>query len=132
MGYKAVSRLKLDDGKYIERGEDVSESDVDDFDALIEAGAVMEDEQFDATFPEQVLGVNQASGTPSNLEQVEGTELQVNPPEDTPDDQKPPEFPTPANPADPPKVDGAVNPGDGSDSHGQDVDEEDDDDSDEE
>lgn len=52
--YKAVARLKVDDNDYIERGEDVTSKDVEDLDALIASGSVMEASEFNARFPEVV------------------------------------------------------------------------------
>ena len=79
--YKAVARLKLssksEDGpaEYIERGESVSKSDVDDLDALVASGTVVTAKEFERLFPGRESGENQAPGTPSNLEQVKGTDL---------------------------------------------------------
>lgn len=130
--FKASTRIKRGTWKekddraegddYVEVGDPVKKSDFEDWDDLVAAKAVLPEEEFDRVHPELVLGVNQASGTPSNLLQVEGTQLQVNLPEPTPDDKKAAEPPAPRNPADPPKVEGAVEPGSGEDSHGQDVD----------
>ena len=114
--YLAVARLKVsskdDDGpaEYIERGESVSEGDVDDFDLLVKSGSVVTEKQYAQMFPEVQLGSNQADGTPSNLPQIEGTELQLNLPdegEEVPSTQVPA-----ANPADPPVVEDAESPGD--------------------
>jgi hypothetical protein len=137
MAYKASTRIKVNSepvdgenplgvkvGEYVEVGDDVSEGDFDDWDDLVAAKAVVEDDEFDRIHPELVLGSNQPMGTPSNLAQIEGTKLQVN----LPDPDKAEEAPTapgPYNPADPVRVDGAVDPGSGEDSHGQDVDEDD-------
>lgn len=132
MGYKAVSRLKVsskdDEGpaEYIDRGESVSESDVDDFDALVKGGSIVTDERYDQLFPKVQEGSNQAWGTPSNLEQIEGTDLQMNPPEEG--DEVPTTRVFEGNPADVPVVEGAPTPGDNSDSAGQDSDEADEDD----
>jgi hypothetical protein len=132
MGYKASTRIKVssrkeDDGEqYVEVGETVTKTQFkDDWDDLVLAKAVVEDEEFDRIHPELVEGVNQASGMPSNLEQITGTKLQVNPPEDTPDDKKAATAPEPRNPADVLPVKGAVEPGSGEDSHGQTVKEKD-------
>jgi hypothetical protein len=109
MAYKAVSRIKTGDDKsdveYIERGETVKKGDFSDeeWDDLVAAKAVMEDKDYALAFPEVTGARNQASGTPSNLEQVEGTSLQVNPPPEGPAEEEP----TTLNPADPPKVDDA-------------------------
>jgi len=140
MGYKANTRIKvasepLDSnvdilktvkvGEYIEVGEDVSEGDFeeDEWTELVAAKAVLEDEEYERVRPELKLGVNQPHGTPSNMEQITGSQLQVNLPDPEEVDEEPP--PPPFNPADPPKVEGAVDPGDGSDSHGQNVEDKD-------
>lgn len=129
--YKAVSRLKLADNEYVERGQpvDVSNLDDDDVERLVVGKSIMEADAFDKAFPGINEGANQAHGTPSNLEQITGTTLQVNPPENDPEDEAPvlrDEF---ANPADVVPVEGAVDPGDGSDSHGQDYEPDEEDDS---
>jgi hypothetical protein len=126
---KAASTIKFgskkdDEGfQYIERGEDVSQDqlgvDDEEWEQLIADEVVMEDDKFDAVFPEESGDLVVASGTPSNLAQIEGTELQVNLPEVPEEEVEPP-----VNPADPPHVDGAVDPGSGEDSHGQDVEQE--------
>lgn len=109
MAYKAVSRIKTGDDKsdveYIERGEAVKKGDFSDeeWDDLVAAKAVMEDKDYDLAFPAVAGARNQASGTPSNLETVEGTSLQVNLPPEGPVEEEP----TALNPADPPKVDDA-------------------------
>jgi hypothetical protein len=109
MAFKAATRIKAGDDKssveYYERGEDVSKSDFesDEWDELVAAKAVMDSKEFDVTFPEHTDPVNQASGTPSNLEQVEGTTLQAAQPKPGDPDYKPDEAAA-ANPADPPKV----------------------------
>lgn len=109
-GYKAAARLKVDDSEYVERGESVSEGDFDKWDTLVASKTVVTDEQYAQMFPEVQQGANQASGTPSNLEQIEGTKLQVNLPEEG--DEVPATRVPEANPADPPHVEGATDPGD--------------------
>jgi hypothetical protein len=82
--YRAVARLKggPDEGD-IERGEFVKASDVrgeENLEALVASGSIMTEADFNAAFPrfdaEAEEGANQPAGTPSNLEQVEGTELE--------------------------------------------------------
>lgn len=109
MTYKAVTRIKTGKDKqnveWLERGDEVTASDVGGKEALEElvaAGSVMDSKKFDASFPEQELLENQPTGTPSNLEQVEGTTLQPEQPEPAPAKEA-----TPVNPADPPKVEDA-------------------------
>jgi hypothetical protein len=109
MSYKAVTRIitgtKQDGFDYIERGESVTASKVggqDALDELIASKSVMESDKFDRTFPEPELSENDAPGTPSNLQQVEGTTLQ---PEAQPEPKV--EATVPVNPADPPEVEGA-------------------------
>ena len=113
MSYKAAVRLKLGKDDYIERGDSVTESDVNNWDGLIASESIVTDARFDQLFPQVQQGSNQAPGTPSNLEKVEGTDLQVNlpaPGEDVPVTRVPE-----GNPADPPKVEGAQDPGTPSD-----------------
>lgn len=102
MGYKVATRLKLAKNEYLERGDDVSEDDVDNFEGLIASKSIVTDEEFDVLFPESEEGTNQAPGTPSNLEQIEGTTLAAA--SDADDDVNAPGEvePLPANPADPP------------------------------
>jgi hypothetical protein len=108
MGYKAATRIKSgskEDGfDFVERGDSVSEGDFDDWDDLVAAEAVVTDEEYDVRFPEHSAPNNQPSGTPSNLEQVEGTTLQAEGAEDGPSSDEEPEV---HNPADPPKVENA-------------------------
>src|SRR4051794_12804456 len=117
-----VSGQKTDEGEqYIEVGEEVDESDFSDKDwaDLVLARSVVPDEEFDVIHPEVVLGQNQAFGTPSNLAQIEGTTLQVNSPEvdEETGGVAPGAVVEPRNPADPVRVEGAVDPGDGSDAN---------------
>lgn len=91
MGYKAVARLKMDEDEYIERGESVSAGDVggkEELKRLAASGSVLEDRAFAAQFPEVELGENQPTGTPSNLEQVEGTDLEAKPPAEKSSDKE--------------------------------------------
>jgi hypothetical protein len=74
--YYAVARQKQDDGSYIERGQKVS----DPSDEAVESGSVLTAQEFDAVFPnlregDDADGGNQPMGTPSNMEQIEGTKL---------------------------------------------------------
>jgi len=82
--YKAVARMKLSEGDYIERGETVE----DPSDDAIAAGTVVTSKEFDSLFPnfnvEDEEGANQPSGTPSNMSEVEGTDLAA--PTDTDED----------------------------------------------
>jgi len=120
--YKAVARLKLDDNEYIERGEDVDVSDLEEehVNQLVADKVILEADAFDAMFTEPNEGANQAWGTPSNLDKIEGTDLQMNPPENDPEDEAPDVRDAPANPADVQPVEGAATPGDGTDAVGQD------------
>jgi hypothetical protein len=121
--YKAVTRFKVPDGEdgfdWIERGEDVTAEDLgvsdEEFDGFVADKQVMEAEQFAATFPEVEEGFNQPQGTPSNLEEIEGTTLQAAGSEDTGKSGNAPVVP--ANPADPPVVEGAGT-GEGFDKEG--------------
>jgi hypothetical protein len=129
--YKAVSRLKLDDFNYVERGTvvDTSNLDEEDIARLLEGGSIMDSETFDRTFSEANSGANQAWGTPSNLGRVEGTKMQVNPPANNPDDEAPDVRDAAPNPADVVPVEGATDPGEGaerdeSDQEGAESDEE--------
>jgi len=71
-------------------------------------------------------GANQGMGTPSNLAQIEGTKLQMNPPENQDDPETAPAIrDAPPNPANVLHVEGAATPGDGTDAVGDTVDEED-------
>src|SRR5690348_16401947 len=113
MGYKVIGTLKHDDEVY-EHGDTVSESKVggkDNFKALVASGALVTDEEFDRLYPSDEEGeVIDASGTPSNLREVEGTKLQADMPEgsDDPETENPPGGKAaPANPANPPEVKGA-------------------------
>lgn len=109
--YLAATRIKTgakEDEEYVEVGDKVTKSQFDDWDDLVAARAVVTKDEYEVLFPERVEGVNQAWGTPSNLAEVEGSELQVNLPEEG---EGAPEPPPAHNPADPPQVDGAVNPG---------------------
>jgi hypothetical protein len=89
MGYVANTRIKVgtsktEDGElYIEVGEEVDEDafDEDEWAALEEAGAVVTEEEFEELNPEAEEGGNQPSGTPSNMEQIEGTDLEAKAPE---------------------------------------------------
>src|SRR5690349_12300136 len=106
MGYKAVADIKVGHKEYIERGQEVTESDVEDLDALIAAETVVTDERYEQMFPEAIEGANQPSNTPSNLEQIEGTELQADLPEvdeETGGVAPGAEVPV-VNPADPPVI----------------------------
>jgi hypothetical protein len=130
--YVAVARLKMasrtdeQSEEWIERGEEVSESEVNNFDLLVQSGSIVTEDRYKAMFPEVQEGSNQAWGSPSNLEQVEGSVLQMNPPEEG---DEVPETRVPlANPADVTPVDGAKAPGD--DTSDIDEDDLDDDDSD--
>lgn len=80
--YKAVSRIKLGNREYAEVGETVSKadlSDVDgDFDELVAARAVVTADEFKQLFPnfgDDSEIDNQPTGTPSNLQPVENTNL---------------------------------------------------------
>jgi hypothetical protein len=119
MGYKAVTRIKVGTWKeneegeprtdsYIEVGEEVSEGDFDEdqWDELVAAKAVVDEEEYDRIRPELVEGFNQPFGTPSNLFEIEGTELQANMP-DPEEAEEAPAPPPPMNPADPPYVEKA-------------------------
>jgi hypothetical protein len=130
-GYVANTQIKVgsfktddDEGEhYIQVGEDVSEGDFSekDWDDLVQAQAVVTQEVFDILHQGTNEGANQPAGTPSNLEQIEGTDLQMNPPEDQLDPEAaPPVRDAPPNPANVIPVEGAPTPGDGSDSAGQD------------
>lgn len=118
MGYKANTRIKVsshkeEDGQhYVQVGEDVSEGDFSEKDwaDLLQAKAVVDEDQFKLLHPEVNEGANQPMGTPSNLEQIEGTDLQMNPPEDEGDTAPPVRDPLP-NPADVVPVEGASTPG---------------------
>jgi len=83
MGYKVASRIKTgskDDGfEYLERGEAVDKNDVDDFDELLAEQSIVSDEEYARQFPDQEEGVNQPTGTPSNLADTEGTPLEADP-----------------------------------------------------
>jgi hypothetical protein len=109
MGYKAATQIRGGEKGNVfifERGEAVKKSDFDseeEWDALVAAKAVMADADYALAFPEQKAAVNQAAGTPSNLEQVEGTTLQAAEQEEGPV-QEPEKV---LNPADPPKVEKA-------------------------
>jgi hypothetical protein len=70
---------------------------------MVAAKSVMTDDEFDLAFPAVKAARNQAAGTPSNLETVEGTTLQAEIPEAGPQE----EDPVALNPADPPKVEKA-------------------------
>lgn len=115
MEYKAVTRFKLgpdDEGKnqgYIERGDSFTPESDEEAQRLLASGSIMEADQFDRTFPEVERGENQPSGTPSNLEQIEGTTLQAQPEVKGPESTEPP-----VNPADPPHVEGATPAGEDS------------------
>jgi hypothetical protein len=79
MGYVAVTRIKVDgeeDGthEYIEPGEEV-DLDEDIMDELIASGSVIDEDDLEDDEDDEDEVVNQASGTPSNLGQVEGTSL---------------------------------------------------------
>jgi hypothetical protein len=128
-GYVANTQIKVgtrkeEDGEnYIQPGESVSEGDFTDkdWDDLLQARAVVTQDVYDLLHQGTNEGANQAAGTPSNLEQIEGTELQMNPPPPAEDDSEvPPLRDAPPNPADVIHVEGAPTPGDGSDSAGQD------------
>jgi hypothetical protein len=113
MTYKAATQIRVggDEDKYdfelFERGDTVTKSKlgVDDegWDALVASKSVMLEEDFDLAFPEVKRARNQAAGTPSNLEGVEGTTLQAPTPEPGPEEEEPEAL----NPADPPKVEKA-------------------------
>lgn len=114
MAYKVVGKL-IHDGEVFGHGESVSASKVggqENFDALVAAKSVVSADEFKTLFPEQDGEVIDATGTPSNLREVEGTKLQANMPKDEgaknggPDGS---DNPTPPNPANPPEVKGAGN-----------------------
>ena len=124
-----VSTRKDEEGEgYVQPGDSVSEDDFTEKDwaDLLAAKAVVTEEEYDILHPGVNEGANQGMGTPSNLAQIEGTQLQMNPPENQDDPDTAPairdELPNPANVV---PVEGAATPGDGSDSVGQDVDEDD-------
>lgn len=109
MGYKVVGTLKHDD-EVFEHGDPVTASKVggeDNFKALVAAKSVVSDEEFEQVYPAAERGVNDPSGTPSNLQVVEGTKLQANMPKAG--DEQPAEKPKASspNPANPPAVKGA-------------------------
>jgi len=85
--------MKLEKGKYVERGETVK----DPSDDAIAAGTVVTSKEFDALFPnfsaEPEEGANQPSGTPSNMGQVEGTDLAADADKDKKVDTTPGETP---------------------------------------
>jgi len=122
-----ISGRKSEEGEvYIEVGEEVSESDWDEaaWDDLVQAQAVVTQDVFDVLHQGTNEGANQPAGTPSNLEQIEGTTLQMNPPEDQLDPEEVvPVRDAPPNPSNVIPVEGAPTPGDGSDSAGQDFEE---------
>lgn len=107
MGHKVIGKV-LHDDEVFEHGESISASDVggqENFDQLVAAKTVVEDDEFDSLYPESEGSVVQASGTPSNLVEVEGTKLQAPGEPKKPEDEAP--SAQPRNPADPPKVKGA-------------------------
>jgi hypothetical protein len=117
---KVAGRKDEDGEEYIQPGDSVSKSNFSDkdWDDLVLAQAVVPEDLYRILRPELVLGANQPMGTPSNLAQITGTDLQMNPPD--PDaEEKAPAPPPAVNPADVVPVDGAPSPGDGSDSAGQ-------------
>lgn len=82
--YRAVATLKGGEGEDdIERGEYVTAGDVggeEDLQRLVASTSVLPEYEFEVAFPgfddEGEDGANLPSGTPSNMEQVEGTKLQ--------------------------------------------------------
>jgi hypothetical protein len=102
---------------FIERGEPVPDDlfSPEELAKLLADNVLIDQDQF--VEDTRVAPENQPTGTPSNLEQIEGTALQMNPPE-PPEDK---DAPKQENPADVANVDGAPTPGDGSDSAGQNV-----------
>jgi hypothetical protein len=113
MGYKVIGTLKHNDESF-EHGSSVSASKLggeENFKALVAGGSVVTNEEFDRLYPDSddEGTVNEPTGTPSNLREVEGTKLQANMPE--PGNQKPAEKQAtpaaPQNPANPPEVKGA-------------------------
>lgn len=85
MGYKVVSRIKDEqsDSGYLERGESVKKSDFKkekDWEDLLTGRSVVTDQEFNALFPNfgddgAEEEENDPTGTPSNLQQIEGTKL---------------------------------------------------------
>jgi hypothetical protein len=112
MGYKVIGKV-LHDDKVFNHGDSISASDVggdEEFDKLVTAKSVVEDDEFKSLYPDAEEGtVVQASGTPSNLHPVEGTELQA-PDQGAKEEQSKAAAPQPRNPADPPKVKDAGTP----------------------
>jgi hypothetical protein len=78
---------------------------------LVNDGVLVDADAYKEATPPEVY--NQAPGTPSNLEQIEGTQLQMNPPKEG----EAPPAPEVVNPADVAPVEGANDP-DGGDRSG--------------
>jgi hypothetical protein len=83
--YRAVARLKMGDGDGdFERGDEVGAKDVggkDELERLVASGSVLSSADFALAFPgfdDEDSTENQPAGTPSNLEQVEGTAQESN------------------------------------------------------
>ena len=86
MAFKVISAIKYGTGKgtngkealYFDAGERITAKQVggaEALQALVDAGAVVD--ASDYVEPVQNVLENQASGTPSNLETVEGTDLEA-------------------------------------------------------
>jgi hypothetical protein len=115
MGYKVIGTLKHDD-EVFEHGDSVTADKVggkDNLEDLKAAGTVVDSKVFEQLYPSEgddEKVVNQPSGTPSNLGEVEGTKLQANPPEDKSSQKSDGSDGSPPNPATPPEVKGAGDP----------------------
>jgi len=109
MGYKVIGTLKHDDTTF-NHGDSITASKVggeDNFKELVAGKAVVTDEEFKQLYPGGEGTVNDPTGTPSNLQPVEGTVLQAPMPPDDPAEEK---TTPPPNPANPPEVKGAGDP----------------------
>jgi hypothetical protein len=88
--YIAVTRIKFSNEKpELTRGDVVTAKIVGGQEALnelIESESVMDEERFDILFPEEVEeeGANQPTGTPSNLGDIDGTDLAAPDPDPEP------------------------------------------------
>lgn len=84
MAYKVVGTLKHD-GETFNHGDSITANQVggdENFKNLQAANTVVTEDRFNELFPEQDGEVIQAPGTPSNLGEVEGTDLEAKAPED--------------------------------------------------
>lgn len=73
MGYRAIARLKFEDG-YIERGEKVTASDVegkDNLKRLAESGSIATDSDFTSLFPNFDADTDQPEPEPVEPDPVE-------------------------------------------------------------